>query len=93
MRALNLDEFKSREGMPFEIVLGDRAIAFTLTRVRALPDTGREGGAFVLDWLGPYEPVLPQDIYAFRQGEEEFEMFIVPVARDRAGVQYEAVFN
>jgi hypothetical protein len=58
-----------------------------------LPDTGRKGGAFILDWQGPYEPVLPQDIYAFRHGDELFEMFIVPVGRDRGGAQYEAVFN
>lgn len=93
MRALTLDEFKGREGRSFELVLDDRTIPLTLSAVRPLPDTGREGGAFVLDWVGPYEPVLPQDIYAFRDGDEEFEIFIVPVGRDRAGAQYEAVFN
>lgn len=93
MRALRLDEFTGREGRSFELVLSDGTIPLTLSAVRPLPDTGREGGAFVLDWLGPYEPVLPQDIYAFRDGDEEFEMFIVPVAHDRDGAQYEAVFN
>lgn len=93
MRALKLDEFRGREGQSFELVLGDGTIALTLSAVRPLPDTGRDGGAFVLDWTGPYEPVLPQDIYAFRSGDDEFEMFIVPVARDRSGAQYEAVFN
>ncbi|HEU0134391.1 MAG TPA: hypothetical protein VFR28_06180 [Allosphingosinicella sp.] len=93
MRALTLDEFKRLEGGSFELVLGDRTIPFTLATVRPLPDSGREGGAFVLDWLGPYEPVLPQDIYAFRRADEEYEMFIVPTGRDRAGAQYEAVFN
>jgi hypothetical protein len=93
MRALRLDEFKGREGESFELVLGDRTIPFTLAKVRELPDSGREGGAFVLDWQGPYEPVLPQNIYAFRQGKDEYEIFIVPIARDRGGAQYEAVFN
>jgi hypothetical protein len=93
MRALTLDEFKPLEGGSFELVLGDRTIPFTLAAIRVLPDSGREGGAFVLDWIGPYEPVLPQDIYAFRHGEEEYEIFIVPTGRDRAGTQYEAVFN
>lgn len=93
MRAFRLDEFKTLEGGSFELVLGDRTIPFALARVRELPDTGRDGGAFVLDWEGPYEPVLPQDIYTLRHGEEEFEIFIVPVGRDRSGVQYEAVFN
>jgi len=93
MRALRHEEFKSLEGESFELVLGERTIPFTLDTVRALPDSGREGGAFVLDWQGPHEPVLPQDIYAFRRGGEEYEMFIVPVGRDRSGALYEAVFN
>jgi hypothetical protein len=93
MRELRLDEFKAREGESFALVLGERTIPFSLAAVRALPDSGRKGGAFVLDWEGPYEPVLPQDIYTFRHGGDEFEMFIVPVGRDRGGAQYEAVFN
>ena len=93
MRELRLDEFKAREGESFELVLGDRTIPFTLDAVRELPSSGREGGAFVLDWQGPYEPILPQNIYAFRHGDDEFEMFIVPIGRDRTGTCYEAVFN
>ena len=93
MRELGLDEFKAREGESFELVLGERTIPFALAAVRVLPDSGRSGGAFVLDWLGPYEPVLPQDIYALRHGDDLFEMFIVPVGRNRDGTQYEAVFN
>lgn len=93
MRALRLDEFESREGESFALVLGDNNLAFSLDRVRRLPDSGRDGGAFVLDWKGPYEPLLPQGIYSFSHGGEDFEMFIVPVGRDRDGTQYEAVFN
>ena len=93
MRAYRLEEFTAREGEPFALLLGERSIPFSLARVRTLPDTGREGGAFVLDWEGPYEPILPQDIYTLRHGEEEFEMFIVPVAQNRDGTKYEAVFN
>ncbi len=93
MRALRLDEFETKQGGSFELVLGDRAIPFTLAAVRTLPDSGRDGGAFVLDWTGPYEPVLPQDIYTFCRDGQEYEIFIVPVGRDRGGAQYEAVFN
>lgn len=93
MRSLRLDEFTSRKGESFALVLGEKTIPFSLAGIRPLRDTGREGGAFVLDWQGPYEPVLPQDIYTLRHGDEEFEMFIVPVGRDRDGAQYEAVFN
>lgn len=93
MRAYRLEEFTDREGEKFELLLGDRSLPVSLAAVRALPDTGREGGAFVLDWKGPYEPVLPQAIYTLRHGGEEFEMFIVPVAQGRDGTKYEAVFN
>jgi hypothetical protein len=93
MRELRLDEFAGREGESFEVAVGDRTIPLNLVKVRTLRDSGRQGGAFVLDWRGPYEPVLPQDIYTFRREGEEFRMFIVPVAQDRDGAQYEAVFN
>ena len=93
MREARLEEFKSREGESFALVVGEKTLPFSLVAVRTLPDSGRKGGAFVLDWQGPYEPVLPQDIYTLRHGDEEFEIFIVPTGRDRAGTQYEAVFN
>jgi hypothetical protein len=93
MRELSLDEFKDREGGAFELLLGEEVVPFTLTRVQALRPSGRAAGAFVLDWRGPVEPILPQAIYSFRQGDDLFEMFIVPLAQDKDGVRYEAVFN
>jgi hypothetical protein len=93
MRAFGVEEFAALEGESFSLVLGERTITVNLAGVRRLPDSGREGGAFVLDWHGPYEPVLPQDIYVFRHGDAEFEIFIVPIAQTRDGTRYEAVFN
>lgn len=93
MRELRLDEFTGREGQVFELVLGETGVPFTLTKVRALRASGREGGAFVLEWRGPADPVLPQSIYTFRQGPDSVEMFIVPLALDGDGTRYEAVFN
>jgi Domain of unknown function (DUF6916) len=93
MRALKLDEFIEREGQSFELRLGDLEIVLTLAKVNALPDSGREGGAFTLDWVGPYEPVLPQGNYSLHHGDSEFEIFMVPIAQERAGTRYEAVFN
>jgi hypothetical protein len=93
MRALRLDEFMEREGQSFELRLGEREIVLTLAKVNALPSSGREGGAFTLDWVGPYEPVLPQGNYCLRQGDSEFEIFMVPIAQERGGSRYEAVFN
>lgn len=95
MRELSFDEFKYREGDSFEVLLNgeDGTVTLTLTRAQELPPTARQGGAFTLDWVGPGEPVLPQAIYTFRDGDQEFEMFIVPLRQDGDGVRYEAVFN
>jgi hypothetical protein len=93
MRELRLDEFSDREGEAFELLLDGECVPFTLDRVRPLRPSGREAGAFVLEWRGPADPVLPQAIYTLRQGDDIFEMFIVPVARNVEGTRYEAVFN
>jgi hypothetical protein len=93
MRELSFDEFRDREGDSFELLLGEKALPFILVRAEELPATGRQSGAFTLDWAGPYEPVLPQAIYTFRDGDQQFEMFIVPIKQDRDGARYEAVFN
>jgi hypothetical protein len=93
MRAYTFDEFNDRVGESFDLLLDERTLPMTLGAAHALPHSGREGGAFTLEWLGPYEPVLEQGIYSLRGGEETFEIFIVPIARDRDGVRYQAVFN
>jgi hypothetical protein len=94
MRSYRFDEFSERIGERFDLLLDDkRKLPMTLGKAQSLPDSGREGGAFTLDWLGPYEPVLEQGIYSLQGGEETFDIFIVPVARDRDGVRYHSVFN
>ena len=43
---------------------------------------------------GPLERFLPQGMVGLRHETlGEFELFLVPVARDTDGFQYEAVFN
>lgn len=93
MRELRLDEFTGREGETFEIALGEERVAMVLTRVQPLRPSGRAAGAFVLELRGPPAPVLPQATYSFRRGDDEFDMFIVPLAQDPEGVRYESVFN
>lgn len=93
MRELRLDEFEGREGEKFELQLDGGGVPLTLAKVQPLPPSGREAGAFVLEWQGPADPVLPQAIYTFRQGEDMFEIFIVPLRKDGEGVRYEAIFN
>jgi hypothetical protein len=49
---------------------------------------------FSLIFRGALEPVLPQRIYRFEHDElGSFELFIVPIGPDGAGMQYQAVFG
>jgi uncharacterized protein DUF6916 len=93
MRELTLQDFDGREGESFELLLDETIVPVTLASVRKLPRSVRDGDSFLLEWLGPSDPTLPQGIYAFRDGDETYEMFIVPVRRDGDGTHYEAVFN
>lgn len=93
MRQLSWDEFAKAEGSTYGVDLdGGVSVELTLEKVAELPSSGRAAGAFRLEFRGPFEPVLPQAIYQFRDGEEGFEIFIVPVGREAMGTLYEAVF-
>ncbi|ATY33126.1 DUF6916 family protein [Sphingomonas psychrotolerans] len=91
MTALCLSDFAA--GTIYDVSGGDAAYPLTLHKAQALSDSGREGGSFRLEFLGPGEPVLPQGTYRFtRGGEDGHEIFIVPVAREADNIRYEAVF-
>lgn len=88
--ALGLSDFQT--GTLYEVATGDAAYPLALDKVQALADSGREGGSFRLEFVGPSDPILPQATYRFSDGGAGHEIFIVPVGRDAIGVRYEAVF-
>jgi hypothetical protein len=88
--ALRLSDFPA--GTVYDVLAGDAVLPLTLDKAQALSDSGREGGSFRLEFLGPDEPLLPQAIYRFMNGGAEHEIFIVPIARNAGGVRYEAIF-
>jgi hypothetical protein len=90
MTALRPSDFAT--GTVYTVSADERNFPLALDRIQPLSDSGREGGAFRLEFLGPGEPVLPQATYSFSSGEGVHDIFIVPVAREAAGVRYEAVF-
>jgi len=93
MRQLSWDDFAKAEGSTYGVECDDGSrVEMTLEKVAELPSSGRAAGAFRLEFRGPFEPILPQAIYNFRDGEECFEIFIVPVGREEKGSLYEAVF-
>jgi len=92
MQQLAWSDFAGAEGSVFHIDAGDGQIALALETAAELPSSGRVGGSFRLEFRGPVDPVLPQDIYRFHREGESCEIFVVPVGRDESGTLYEAIF-
>ncbi|HEX8063402.1 MAG TPA: hypothetical protein VF535_09310 [Allosphingosinicella sp.] len=90
---LSLADFEGSVGETYEIVFSDGTLPVVLEKAQALPRSGREAGAFRLEWRGPGDPILIQAIYRFRRDGRDFDMFVVPVGRDASGTLYEAIFN
>lgn len=94
MSGLTHDDFADKVGTTYQVVLADGdAVPLTLRAFEPLTDSGRPGGSFRLELVGPSAPYLPQAIYSFvEDGAEPIDIFIVPVAAETGGLVYEAVF-
>jgi hypothetical protein len=58
------------------------------------PKGGSGGASFSLLFHGADTILLPQGIYRFENGTlGKFELFIVPVAREKGQYHYQAIFN
>lgn len=79
-------------GEQWEMAGADGTCPVELIEASPLADSGRDGGAFRLEFRGPFEPVMPQAIYSFRRDGAEHEIFVTAIAREEAGTRYEAVF-
>jgi hypothetical protein len=95
-----IDTFAPLAGSSFALAAPDGQVAFELIEVRPrgdAPDTGIAGqrAPFSLLFLArSLQTPLPQGSYAIEHDElGDFELFVVPVARDGDGVRYEAVFG
>ena len=91
--------FSGRGGEQFRLLCDDGStldlelVSVTLGSVP--PDDGRGRRVpFSIVFRGSLEPLLPQQIYGFEHDElGSFELFIVPIGPDEAGMQYQAVFG
>ena len=92
MRLMELKDFAGTEGSAYRATAGEGEVELVLESARELPDSGRAGGAFRLEFLGPSEPVLEQATYELSTDEDSFEIFIVPIAQTPKGTTYEAIF-
>lgn len=91
MTDLKVSDFAAGEDYGVETAEGE--VVLRLDQVQALPQAVREAGGFRLEFVGPLAPFLPQATYPLTRDGERRDIFLVPVARDAAGIRYEAIFN
>ncbi len=94
MTGLSHDAIAAKVGTAFDVVPpGSEAVSLTLRSVHALNDSGRPGGSFRLEFVGPASTYLPQATYSFGEGgAEPVDIFIVPIAAEGDSLVYEAIF-
>lgn len=91
---LTVETFEDRVGDGFRLVADDGTLDLSLVECERLREAAREREPFSLVFLGPSEPILPQQIYRLEHDElGELEIFLVPIAQDADGTRYEAVFT
>ncbi|GEC14408.1 DUF6916 family protein [Nitrobacter winogradskyi] len=97
MQLITLERFAGCLGEGFDVDLGTASIALTLSEARRLPPQGFAAAMrepFSLLFRSGSPVVLPQKIYRMTNATVgAIEIFIVPVARDRDGIVYQAIFN
>lgn len=89
-------DFAAALGEHFDLVAGEAMVRLTLTEATATGpsplDPARE--TFSLLFRDTTQRVLPQGTWRMRNATlGELDIFLVPVARDKDGTSYEAVFG
>jgi len=96
MELLTLEHFAGCVNETFQAALKEGEIEFVLVEARPL-----QGGApnplrapFSLLFRNSAALLFPQQTYRMRHGRVGgFDIFLVPIAREREGFLYQAVFN
>lgn len=97
MELLTLQYFAGCVGQAFDLTLGESTVPLTLAE--ATPGTtpilpGMLRAPFSLIFRSGSAIVLPQQIYRLKNASlGALDIFLVPVARDKQGIVYQAVFN
>ena len=92
MTVLSLEDFENHVGKDYRLSADEGPTDLRLDIAEALRDSGRQGGAFRLEFAGPRVPILAQGAYRFSRDDFEAQIFIVPVAQNEDEARYEAVF-
>lgn len=95
MDLLTLEHFAGSVNETFSAALNEGEVPFVLVEARALPATQAAHRApFSLLFRNSSAFLFPQQIYQLRHTRlGEVGVFLVPVARERDGFLYQAIFN
>ncbi|WP_244557916.1 DUF6916 family protein [Rhizobium hainanense] len=97
MVTVTLNHFARCVGEGFEIDMGAASLVLTLIEARPLPERGFKGmmrAPFALLFRSMSKVLLPQQIYRLKNATLGIlDIFLVPVARDKDGIIYQAIFN
>lgn len=97
MQILTVEDFAGLVNETFVAVLQDGEVPFVLVEARTLAAQAMPMAArapFSLLFRNTASFLLPQQIYRMRHPAlGEIGIFLVPVAREREGFLYQAVFN
>jgi hypothetical protein len=94
LEQLRADGWAEYTGAEFEVI--DEAFNGLVLVLQQIVETlkSEHNETFSLFFHGPSDPFLSQKIRKLKHAKlGELEIFLVPVARDKDGYQYEAVFN
>ncbi len=96
MELLTLEHFAGCVNETFTAALNDMTVEFVLVEARPIetPTRNPMRAPFSLLFRNTSPILFPQQIYAMRHPRVgEAGIFLVPVAQERAGFLYQAVFN
>ncbi|RUL69088.1 DUF6916 family protein [Dyella choica] len=97
MRFLSAEDFAPHLNETFHVDVGESRTPFLLVEIKPMPVRmlpGMVRAPFSLVFHNSAAIVFPQKIYQMRHDSlGEFGIFLVPVARNRDGFLYQAVFN
>lgn len=96
MELLTLEHFAGCVNEPFAAQVEGMSLEFVLVEARPLPAPPREAARapFSLLFRNTAPILFPQQIYPMHHARVgEVGIFLVPIAQERAGFLYQAVFN
>ncbi|WP_166212168.1 DUF6916 family protein [Cognatiluteimonas telluris] len=96
MELLSLEHFAGCINEGFSATLGGMDIPFVLVDARPIPNAARNPlrAPFSLLFRNASAFLFPQQTYAMRHPRVgDVGIFLVPIARDRDGFLYQALFN